>query len=123
MRVVADEYRQADSIDAMKAAGVHPRNCEWRRTGAKTGEQNIRAFEAAVLGATFNLARCDLLRFAVSEARIVTDSSGNRKIATGSQGGRRLRARDDAAVALVLAVAEYHREVVRSGMIDAEGSR
>ena len=39
------------------------------------------------------------------EARTVSDPAGNAKLSKGSQGGRRFRAKDDAAAAAVLAVA------------------
>ena len=42
----------------------------------------------------------------MAEARTVSDPAGNAKLAKASQGGRRLRARDDAACAAILAVAE-----------------
>ena len=40
----------------------------------------------------------------MSEARLVSDPAGNQKLTKGSQGGRRMRARDDAAAATILAV-------------------
>ena len=45
-----------------------------------------------------------LLRSAMAEARVVMDPAGNCKLAKMSEGGRRLRARDDAAAAAILAV-------------------
>ena len=42
----------------------------------------------------------------MADARTVSDPAGNAKLAKGSAGGRRLRARDDAAAATILAVAE-----------------
>ena len=51
-----------------------------------------------------------LLRSAMSEARTVSDPGGNRKLAkAGDGGGRRSLARDDAAAAAILAVAEGAR--------------
>ena len=47
-----------------------------------------------------------LLRSAMAEARTISDSAGNAKLSKSTQGGRRLRARDDAAAAALLAVAE-----------------
>ena len=49
----------------------------------------------------------------MSEARTVSDPAGNAKLSKGSQGGRRLRARDDAAAAAILAVAAGVRQPVR----------
>ena len=51
-----------------------------------------------------------LLRSAMAEARTVSDPAGNAKLSKGSQGGRRLRARDDAAAAAILAVAAGVRQ-------------
>ena len=45
-----------------------------------------------------------LLTSAISEARTVADTAGNAKLAKGAEGGRRLRARDDAAAAAILVV-------------------
>ena len=41
----------------------------------------------------------------MAEARTVSDAAGNEKLCKGSEGGRRMRARDDAAAAAILAVA------------------
>ena len=47
-----------------------------------------------------------LLRSAMTEARVVIDPSRQfSKLAKNSEGGRRVRARDDAAAAAILAVA------------------
>ena len=46
-----------------------------------------------------------LLAAAMSEARCAVDPAGNAKLAKGKEGGRRMRARDDAAAAAILAVA------------------
>ena len=51
-----------------------------------------------------------LLRSAMAEARTVSDPAGNAKLSKGSQGGRRVRARDDAAAAAILAVAAGVRQ-------------
>ena len=46
-----------------------------------------------------------LVRYAMGEARTVSDPAGNSKLSKGSEGGRRARARDDVAAAAILAVA------------------
>ena len=51
-----------------------------------------------------------LLTAAMAEARVMTDPSGNAKVAKASQAGRRVRARDDAVSAAVLAVAAGWRQ-------------
>ena len=45
----------------------------------------------------------------MSEARLVYDAAGNGKMSKSTEGGRRGHARDDAATAVVLAVAEGTR--------------
>lgn len=45
----------------------------------------------------------------MAEARVVMDAAGNAKLSKGVEGGRRLRARDDAAAAAILAVTEGSR--------------
>ena len=45
----------------------------------------------------------------MSEAMVQTNPAGDAKIAKSSQGGRRVRARDDAACAAVIAVAHGTR--------------
>ena len=49
----------------------------------------------------------------MAEARTISDPAGNAKLSKGSQGGRRVRARDDAATAAaaaILAVAAGYRQ-------------
>ena len=58
----------------------------------------------------------ELLTHAMGEARTVSDPAGNAKLSKGAQGGRRHRARDDAAAAAILAVASgLRRERTRAG--------
>ena len=55
-----------------------------------------------------------LLRYAVGEARVVMDAAGNCKLSQRhGEGGRRLRARDDATAAAILAVALGSRRAER----------
>ena len=64
-------------------------------------------------------ARSLLLRSAMAEARAVGDAAGNWKLAKSGggapSGGRRMRARDDAVAALILAVAEGTRQHAANG--------
>ncbi len=77
--------------------------------GYRDGGQDVRDFRASVLGDKVRPSRALLLRHALSEARVTSDPAGNAKLAKNAQGGRRLRARDDAAAAAILAVAEGFR--------------
>ena len=77
--------------------------------GYRDGGQDVRDFRAAVLGDKVRPSRSLLLRAALAEARVTSDPSGNSKLSKGAQGGRRLRARDDAAAAAILAVSAGFR--------------
>ena len=45
----------------------------------------------------------------MAKARTVSDPTGNAKLCKGAEGGRRIRARDDAAAAGILAVSAGQR--------------
>ena len=81
--------------------------------GYQDGAEDVRAFQRAVLGGKVFPPRSLLLRNAMSEARSVRDPSGNEKLAKRGEGGRRALARDDAAAAAILAVAEGTRAAKR----------
>ena len=80
-----------------------------RGQGYRDGGQDVRDFRAAVLGGHVRPAESLLLTAAMSEARVAGDPAGNWKLSKGTQGGRRHRARDDAAAAAILAVAAGFR--------------
>ena len=107
--ILTDDWRADELRDALAKGGVPPCGLIVRRMGWKDGGQDVRAFERAVLEERISALPSQLARDALSEARCLTDPAGNRKIAKGSAGGRRARARDDAAVAIVLAVAGFMR--------------
>ena len=50
----------------------------------------------------------------MAEARVAVDPAGNEKLAKATQGFRRANARDDAAAAAILAVAEGMRSAVEA---------
>ena len=78
----------------------------WRGQGWKDGAEDVRGFRRAVLDAAVSAPVSLLMRSALAEATTVADGSGNEKLAKQSEGGRRVRARDDVAAAAILAVAE-----------------
>ena len=78
--------------------------------GFVDGAADVRAFRRAFAEAKVTPAPSLLLRSAMAEARTISDPAGNAKLSKGTQGGRRLRARDDAAAAAVLAVAAGTRQ-------------
>ena len=103
--VAADRWKEPDLRDALDAAGVRPVPFESRGMGFKDGGADTEAFRRACATGRVVPQRSLLLRSAMAEARTVTDPAGNSKISKATEGGRRLRARDDAAVAAVIAVA------------------
>ena len=111
-RVVADRWREAELRDALYNAGVPPAAVSARGMGYQDGAADVREFRRAVLEGRVVPMQSLLLRSAMAEARTVSDPAGNAKLSKGSQGGRRVRARDDAAAAAILAVAEGARHRV-----------
>ena len=111
--VVADRWREAELRDALHAAGVPIAALHLRGMGYKDGGEDVRDFRRACLDGRVTPAPSLLLRSAMSEARTVSDPAGNAKLSKGTQGGRRHRARDDAAAASILAVAAGTRQASR----------
>ena len=108
-RIVADRWREGDLREALDAAGVPMAVLEFRGMGFRDGAEDVRKFRVACADRRVIPAPSLLLRSAMAEARTVSDPAGNHKLSKGSQGGRRVRARDDAAAAAILAVAEGAR--------------
>ena len=110
--VVADRWREAELRDALEAAGVPPAAFEARGMGFMDGGEDVRTFRRACAEGKVAPSPSLLLRGAMAEARTISDPAGNAKLCKGSEGGRRQRAKDDAAAAAILAVAAG----VRSGL-------
>ena len=111
-RIVADRWREGDLREALDRAGVPMAALEFRGMGFKDGAEDVRGFRKACADRRVVPAPSLLLRSAMAEARTISDPAGNAKLSKGSQGGRRLRARDDAAAAAILAVAAGVRQPV-----------
>ena len=109
-RIVADRWREGELRDALTAAGVPLAALDLRGMGFKDGAEDVRGFRRACAEGRVTPAPSLLLRSAMAEARTVSDPAGNAKLSKGSQGGRRVRARDDAAAAAILAVAAGVRQ-------------
>ena len=109
-RIVADRWREAELRDALDKAGVPAAALEIRGQGYKDGAEDVRGFRRGILEGRVTPCRSLLMAYAMAEARVVTDPAGNSKLAKQSEGGRRMRARDDAAAAAILAVASGTRE-------------
>ena len=111
--VAGDRWRRGEVLDALDAANLDPRvPFVERGQGYFDGGQDLRLFRHRVLGGQVAIAPSLLLRSALAEARCVNDVAGNSKLAKATEGGRRSRARDDAAAAAILAVAEGGRRFV-----------
>ena len=111
--LAADRWREAELRDALKRAGVPLASLSLRGMGFRDGAEDVRAFRRGCLEGRVVPVRSLLLRYAMSEARVVMDPAGNCKLSKGTAGGRRLRARDDAAAAAILAVALGSRRAER----------
>ena len=112
--IVADRWREGELRDALDAAGVPRAVLEFRGMGFKDGAEDVRAFRRACAEGRVTPAPSLLLRSAMAEARTMSDPAGNAKLSKGTQGGRRARARDDAAAAAVLAVSAGYRNPPRA---------
>ena len=109
-RIVADRWREAELKDALEAAGVPRAPLDARGQGFRDGGEDVRQFRRAAAEGRVAPVPSLLLRSAMAEARTVGDAAGNHKLSKGSEGGRRMRARDDAAAAAILAVASGARQ-------------
>ena len=108
-RIACDRWREAELRDALDKAGVPAAALEVRGMGFQDGGADVRAFRRAMADRKVTPLPSLLLRSAMAEARAISDPAGNVKLAKSTQGGRRLRARDDAAAAAILAVATGSR--------------
>lgn len=109
--IVADRYAE-DRLREHLASVSFPRaELILRGQGFKDGAEDVDRFRRAVLKGKVTPVKSLLLRSAMSEARTVADPAGNEKLAKATQGGRRERAKDDAAAAGILAVAEGARRL------------
>lgn len=110
--LVADRWRLGELLQA-----VEDSDRQWQRVplvsrgqGYRDGAEDVRAFRKAVAVREVRPVKPGLLLVAaLAEAVVTTDASGNSKLAKAKEGGRRIRARDDAAAAAILAVAHRGR--------------
>ena len=107
--IAADRYRAGDLLDAMTKAGLRGVSVDWRGMGYRDGGEDVRHFRRACLERRVRPEPSLFLASAVASARTVTDAAANTKLAKATEGGRRLRARDDAAAASILAVSLAER--------------
>ena len=107
--VVADRFKKAELIGHLNALDLDV-DLVIRGMGFKDGAEDVRGFQLAALDGHLTPVKSLLLRASMSEARLVGDVAGNWKLAKGSEGGRRSRAKDDVVAAAILAVAVGRRE-------------
>ena len=105
LAIACDRWREAELRDCLEAENFPAARLEIRGMGFKDGSADVRAFVSACLGGRVSPVPSLLLTSAMSEARLAVDPSGNAKLAKSSEGGRRLRSKDDAVAAAILAVA------------------
>ena len=108
--VVADRWREAELRQELEAVRFPVVPLVTRGMGFLDGAADVREFRSACLGDRVKPVRSLLLRYAIGEARVLLDPAGNAKLSKNASGGRRARARDDAAAAAILAVAAGVRQ-------------
>lgn len=108
--IYADRFRGRELREALARAQFPRVPLCLRGQGYKDGSEDVRGFRAACLEGHVRPVPSLLLRSALREARTVSDTAANAKLARkGEGGGRRARGRDDAIAAGILAVAAVHR--------------
>ena len=107
--IAGDRWREKEAHDALNAAGVPVCPLHLRGQGFRDGGEDVRTFRRACLEGRVVPVRSLLMRSAMTEARVLIDPAGNAKLAKQAEGGRRMRARDDAAAAAILAVSQGQR--------------
>ena len=107
--IAADRWREGEVRQALTDARFPLADLRLRGMGFRDGSEDVRAFRRSCLAGHVRPGRSLLLRSAMSEARTVSDPAGNEKLSKGTEGQRRARAKDDAAAAAILAVAEGSR--------------
>ena len=104
--IACDRWRLGDLKESLLEVRFPRVAIVERGQGFKDGAQDVRDFRRAAMDRKLRPEHNLLLTSAMSEARTIGDPAGNHKLAKNAQGGRRARARDDCAAALILATAE-----------------
>ena len=107
--ITSDRWREGELREALDKARIPLARLSFRGMGFRDSGEDVRLFRRAFADGDVSPAESLLLRHSMREARTVGDPAGNWKLAKKQEGGRRANARDDAAAALVLAVAEGAR--------------
>ena len=104
--IAADRWRAGELADGAREVSLNLPEPTWRGQGWRDGAQDVRAFRSAVLEGRVAAPVSLAMRAAFAEAKTVTDSAANEKLAKAGEGQHRRRGRDDLAAAIVLGVAE-----------------
>ena len=112
--IAADRFKQAELIGHLNALRFPRAALVLRGMGFRDGAEDVRACQLAALSGHVTPVRSLLMRASMAEARLVGDVAGNWKLAKGSEGGRRSRAKDDVVAAAILAVAVGMRGAAES---------
>ena len=107
--IAADRFKKAELIQHLNALEFPQADLVLRGMGWRDGAEDVRQFQLAALDGHLVPVKSLLLRASMSEARLTSDVAGNWKLAKGSEGGRRSRAKDDVVAAMILAVAVGRR--------------
>ena len=110
--IVADRFKKSELIGHLNALDFPTADLVLRGMGFIDGAADVRGFQLAALSGQVAPVKSLLLRASMREARLVGDVAGNWKLAKGSEGGRRSRAKDDVVAAMILAVAVGRRGTV-----------
>ena len=102
--IAADRFKKGELIQHLNAADFPVADLVLRGMGWKEGSEDVRAFQLAALSGHLVPVKSLLMRASMGEARVVADVAGNFKLAKGSEGTRRSRAKDDIVAAMILAV-------------------
>ena len=103
--IAADRWRVKELADILNAIRLPRVPLHERGQGFMDGGEDLRTFRRAVAEGKVRPVPSLLLTAAMGEGRAVGDPAGNWKLSKKTEGGRRARARDDAAAAAILAVA------------------
>ena len=107
--IAADRFKKTELIGHLNALDFPTADLVLRGMGFRDGSEDVRGFQLAALEGHVTPVKSLLLRASMSEARLIGDPSGNFKLAKGSEGTRRSRAKDDVVAAAILAVAVGRR--------------
>ena len=109
VRVLCDYHMERELRTALERASFPAASLVTTGMGWKDSPGRIRDFRRAVGSGKVWVRPRLLIRSAFANARTISDSMGSEKIIKGGAAGRKRTARDDVAVAALLAISEGAR--------------